>query len=138
MKKFIQEFKTFATKGNVFDLAVGIIIGGAFGKIVGSFVNDLFMPIISFILGKTNFADLRVVIVSASNGNAELAITYGKFVQTLIDFLLIALVVFMMVKFINRFKAVKSEASVAPPASAEPSNEEKLLAEIRDLLKSKP
>lgn len=132
MKKFIGEFKAFATKGNVFDLAVGIIIGGAFGKIIASFVNDIFMPIIGLILGGQNFTDLKIVLEEAVGETPELAIAYGRFIQTTIDFILIAFVIFVMIKFITKLKKKEEEAPKAPP---KPSNEEVLLAEIRDLLK---
>lgn len=133
MRKFAQEFRTFATRGNVFDLAVGIIIGGAFGKIVTSFVNDLFMPLVSLILGKLNLAQLKIVLAVASGDKPELAISYGNFIQTFIDFIAIAFVVFMMIKAINSLKKKEEEKPAAP---AEPSNQEKLLVEIRDLLKA--
>lgn len=132
MKKFMQEFRTFATKGNVFDLAVGIIVGGAFGKIVTSFVNDLFMPLISLLLGKLDLTNLKVILKAAEGDVPELAITYGNFIKTSIDFVLIAFVVFLMIKAINRMKKKEEEKPAAPP---EPSKEEVLLAEIRDLLK---
>lgn len=131
MKKMMNEFKAFATKGNVFDLAVGIIIGGAFGKIVTSFVNDLFMPLFGLLFGKVNFAELKYVLEEAVGDKPELAIYYGRFIQTTIDFILIAFVIFMMIKLLSKLKK-KEEAVAAPP---KPSNEEVLLAEIRDLLK---
>ncbi len=133
MRKFAQEFRTFATRGNVFDLAVGIIIGGAFGKIVTSFVNDLFMPLISLVLGKLNLAQLKIVLAVASGDKPELAISYGNFIQTFIDFVAIAFVVFIMIKGINSLKKKEEEKPAAP---VEPSNQEKLLVEIRDLLKA--
>ena len=132
MKKFMGEFKAFATKGNVFDLAVGIIIGGAFGKIIASFVNDLFMPLIGLLLGGQNFSGLKIVLEEAVGDSPELAIYYGKFIQTTIDFILIAFVVFMMIKFITKLKKKEEALPAAPP---KPTNEEVLLAEIRDLLK---
>lgn len=134
MKKMLQEFKTFATKGNVFDLAVGIIIGGAFGKIVASFVNDVFMPFLSLIFGKINLSDLKFILSEASGDAPELAIRYGLFIQTLIDFILIAFVVFIMVKAINNLKK-KEDAKPAPPP--EIPKDIILLEEIRDLLKNK-
>ncbi len=134
MRKLMQEFKTFATRGNVFDLAVGIIIGGAFGKIVTSFVNDLFMPVISLILGKLNLARLKLVLAPAVGDKPELALSYGNFIQTTIDFILIAFVVFMMIKALNKFKKKEEEKVVEAPA---PAAEVVLLAEIRDLLKGK-
>ena len=100
-KGFVQEFKTFISRGNVVDMAVGVIVGSAFTKIVNSLVNDVFMPILSIITGGVNFADLKYVITPATEEVAEVAIKYGAFVQNIIDFLLIAIVVFVMVKFIN-------------------------------------
>lgn len=133
MKKFISEFKSFATKGNVFDMAVGIIVGGAFGKIVTSFVNDLFMPVFGLILGKVNFAELKWVLSEAVGETPELAIYYGKFIQTTIDFVLIAFVIFLMIKFLSKLKKKEEAVPVEPP---KPSAQEVLLAEIRDLLKA--
>ena len=132
MKNFFDEFKKFAVKGNVIDLAVGIIIGSAFGKIIASFVNDLFMPLISLLMGKTNFVQLKVILVEASGDTPELAIRYGQFIQTVIDFILIAFVVFIMVKTVNNMRKKQEEKPAAPPA---PSNTEILLEEIRDLLR---
>ncbi len=132
----IKEFKEFALKGNVLDLAIAVIIGGAFGKIVTSLVNDLIMPIIGIILGGVNFANLKYVITPGTDKVAEAAIKYGAFMESVMDFLIIALVIFFFIKLISRFK--KKEACV--PAEAEaavPSNQEVLLAEIRDLLKDK-
>jgi large conductance mechanosensitive channel len=133
----VKEFKQFAMKGNVVDLAVGIIIGAAFGKIVSSVVNDIIMPPIGALVGGVDFTDLKVVIKGASvddSGNVVAAVTlnYGNFVQTTIDFLIIAFAVFMIIKAINRMQ--KKEAALPPPPS-KPTNEELLLAEIRDLLK---
>lgn len=132
----IHEFKQFAMKGNVVDLAVGIIIGAAFGKIVSSVVNDIIMPPIGALVGGVDFTDLKFIIKAAStdgSGNPISAVTlnYGNFVQTTIDFLIIAFAVFMIIKAINRMKK-KEEIPAAP---AKPSNEEVLLTEIRDLLK---
>lgn len=133
----IKEFKEFAVKGNVVDMAVGIIIGGAFGKIVSSLVNDVIMPPIGKLIGGVNFSDLKVVISDAviANGEVvtpEVAILYGSFIQTVIDFLIIAFVIFMAIKAINKMKREKPaepEAPAAPPADVQ------LLTEIRDLLK---
>lgn len=133
MKKLFKEFKEFINKGNVFDLAIGIIIGGAFRNIITSFVSDIFMPFISLILGNTNIAALQVVIKKASGDTPELVMKYGLFIQSAIDFILIALVVFMVVKALNKAKKKKEET--APPPT--PSKEELLLEEIRDILKSK-
>lgn len=134
MKKYLREFKEFASKGNVFDLAVAVIIGGAFGKIVTSFVNDLFMPIVSLFLGKINLTGLKIVLIPASeaDGTPELAIKFGMFLQTFIDFILIAFIVFLFVKLLSRFKK-KQE-----PEEPKLSKEEQLLTEIRDILKEKP
>lgn len=132
MKKFLREFREFAMRGNVVDLAVGVIIGGAFGKIVSSLVSDIIMPLLSLILGKVNLTDLKWTIpVSAADGKPIL-ITYGVFLQTALDFLVIAFSIFLIIKMINRFQKKKEET---PPAPPEPGKEEILLTEIRDLLK---
>ena len=131
MKKFISEFKAFATKGNVIDLAIGIVIGGAFGKIVSSLVSDIVMPSLSFMTGKINISNLKQIITPASEKVPELAIKYGSFFQSIIDFTIIAFCIFLMVKIITVFK--KKDAD----KPTEPSKEEVLLAEIRDLLKKK-
>lgn len=143
---FIQEFKEFAVKGNVMDLAVGVIIGGAFGKIVDSVVKDLVMPLVSAIIGSPNFSNMYVVLKdptsSITNGMAladaqtvenAVVFAYGNFITVAINFLLLAFAVFLMVKGINRLKR-KEEAVAEPEAPAGPSQEE-LLSEIRDLLK---
>lgn len=122
---FIQEFKDFAIKGNAMDLAVGVIIGGAFGKIVTSIVDDLIMPVVGALTGGVDFKTLAVTV-------GEAKITYGNFIQNVIDFIIIALCIFCIVKAINSMKKKEVEAPAAP---AEPSAEEKLLTEIRDLLK---
>ena len=128
----LQEFKTFAMRGNVVDMAVGIIIGAAFGKIVSSFVNDVIMPPIGVLLGGVNFRDLAVVIQQATETQAEVVIKYGAFIQTIIDFIIIAFAVFVGVKAINSMKK-KEEAKPAPVAVV--PEDVKLLTEIRDLLK---
>jgi large conductance mechanosensitive channel len=128
----IKEFKEFAMRGNVIDLAIGVIIGGAFGKIVSSLVGDVLMPPIGVLLGGVNFSDLSITIQEASEGVEAVVIKYGAFIQTVIDFLIIAFVIFLVVKGMNAAKKKEEAAPAAPPA---PSNEEKLLAEIRDLLK---
>ena len=132
----VDEFKAFIARGNVLDMAVGIIVGSAFTKIVNSLVADVITPVISLITGKVNFTDLKYVIAQATEEPAENAVTYGNFIQTVIDFFIIALVVFFMVKFVNktkeRFEKKVEEAPAEPP---KPSNEEVLLTEIRDLLK---
>ena len=145
MGKFINEFKEFAVKGNAVDMAVGVIIGGAFGKIVSSIVNDIIMPPIGWLIGGVNFSDLKCTLPSVDMGIEKLApatINYGSFIQTLFDFVIIAFCVFLLVKGINRLaRKTKAEgeqkAASAPTPAPEPSNEEKLLAEIRDLLKDK-
>lgn len=128
----LQEFKAFAMRGNVVDMAVGIIIGAAFGKIVSSFVNDVIMPPIGVLLGGVNFRDLAIIIQQATETQTEVVIKYGMFVQTIIDFVIIAFAVFIGVKAMNSMKK-KEEAK--PAAVAEVPEEIKLLAEIRDLLK---
>lgn len=130
--KIFSEFKTFAMKGNVIDMAVGIIIGAAFGKIVSSLVNDLIMPPIGWVIGGVNFSDLSIVLKEAVGENPPVSLNYGNFLQVVFNFLIIAWVVFLVIKFMNHAKRKKEEAPVAPPA---PSNQEVLLAEIRDLLK---
>lgn len=131
---FVQEFKEFAMKGNVVDMAVGIIIGAAFGKIVSSFVGDLIMPPLGLLIGGVDFSDLAVTLKAASDGAAAVTLNYGKFIQTVFDFTIVALAIFVAIKAMNKLK--KAEPA-APPAPPEPSAEEKLLTEIRDLLKQK-
>jgi large conductance mechanosensitive channel len=128
----MSEFKDFAVKGNVVDMAVGIIIGAAFGKIVSSFVADVVMPPIGLMLGGVDFTDLAVVLQEAAGETAAVTINYGVFIQTLLDFLIVAFAIFMVVKAMNSMKKAEEAAPKAPP---EPSKEEILLAEIRDLLK---
>ena len=137
MGKFIEEFKAFAVKGNAVDMAVGVIIGGAFGKIVSSIVDDIIMPPIGYLIGGVNFSDLKVVLPAIIEGQESATINYGNFIQTLIDFLIIAFCVFMLVKGINKLKKKEDEKPAAPAPAPEPSAEEKLLTEIRDLLKNK-
>lgn len=132
--KIIEEFKTFAMRGNVLDMAVGIIIGAAFGKIITSFVGDVLMPPIGLLLGNVDFTYLSFVLKPAIDKIPAVAINYGKFIQTVIDFVIIAFSIFMMIKAINTFKKKQEEAPAVPP---DPSAEEKLLTEIRDILKSK-
>jgi len=132
MKAFLEEFKKFALKGNVFDLAVGIIIGGAFGKIVASLVADVIMPIVGLAFGGVSFKDLKIVIEQAVGETPEVAIYYGNFIQNVVDFTIIAFVVFLMVKSINKLKKKEIEKPAEPP---KPSDEVRLLTEIRDLLK---
>jgi large conductance mechanosensitive channel len=130
----LQEFKTFAMKGNVVDMAVGIIIGAAFGKIVSSLVADVVMPPIGVIVGGVNFSDLAFTLKAAAGDAPAVVLSYGKFMQAALDFVIVAFAVFLLVKGINSMKKKAEEAPPAPPA---PSAEEKLLAEIRDLLKSR-
>lgn len=130
----LKEFKEFALKGNVLDLAIGVIIGGAFGKIVTSLVNDILMPILGVLIGGIDFSDLKFVITPASGETAELAFRYGLFIQSVIDFLIIAFSIFIFIKLISSRKKKEPAPAPAPPA---PSNQEILLAEIRDLLKNK-
>jgi large conductance mechanosensitive channel len=128
----IKEFKDFAVKGNVVDMAVGIIIGAAFGKIVSSLVGDMILPPIGVLLGKVDFTNLAFTLKEATGGLPAVVIGYGKFIQTVIDFIIIAFVLFIAVKGINSLKRKEEEAPKAPP---EPSTEVVLLSEIRDLLK---
>jgi large conductance mechanosensitive channel len=134
-----KEFKDFAMRGNVVDMAVGIIIGAAFGKIVSSIVKDVIMPPIGMLLGGVNFTDLKLVLKDATTDSAgvvvdAVTINYGTFLQTIIDFTIIAFAIFMLVKLMNKFKKKAEEKPVEAPA---PSNQEVLLGEIRDLLKNK-
>lgn len=154
----LQEFKTFAIKGNVMDMAVGVIIGGAFGKIVTSLVNDIIMPPVGYLLGGKNFSDLAVTIEQAkpevlneageviSAATPEVLWKYGAFIQTCIDFLIIAVSVFVMIKVFNKLTSIRlkkeeevatAEPEPAPAPEPEPTKEELLLTEIRDLLKNK-
>ena len=125
---FLTEFKTFIARGNVMDMAVGVIIGGAFSNITNSPINDIVMPVLGIFTSSVSFAELSLNIGSA-------AIAYGNFIQAVLNFLIMAFVVFCLVRTINRFHQKKEEA--APPAPPEPSGEERLLAEIRDLLKER-
>lgn len=131
----LEEFKKFALRGNVVDLAVGVVVGGAFGKIVASLVNDIIMPLLGLILGRIDLTSLKIVLRRASLTETELAISYGKFLQNALDFLVISFSIFMVLRAINKFHKKEEEAPAAPPAPPEPSKEEQLLAEIRDLLK---
>lgn len=136
MGKMIQDFKDFAVKGNAIDMAVGVIIGGAFGKIVSSIVDDIIMPPIGWLIGGIDFKDLSLKLpVNPLNEGAEpVSINWGNFVQETLDFIIIAFCVFLLVKLINSFKKKEAPAPVVP---AEPTPEEKLLTEIRDLLKER-
>jgi len=130
----VKEFKEFAMKGNVVDLAVGVIIGGAFGKIVASFVNDILMPPLGVLLGGLDFKDIKATLIAATADSPAVTLNYGMFIQNVIDFLIIAAAIFMFIKAINSTKKKEEAAPAAPPA---PSKEEVLLTEIRDLLKEK-
>lgn len=129
MKKFLQEFKTFAMRGNVMDPAVGVIVGGAFSSITNSLINDIIMPIVGIFVSQASFADLTLSIGGA-------VITYGNFIQAVLNFVILAFVVFCMVKAVNRVAHTQKKEE-APPAPPAPSHEEKLLTEIRDLLKER-
>lgn len=128
----LSEFKSFAVKGNVVDMAVGIIIGAAFGKIVSSFVGDVIMPPIGILLGGVNFADLAFILKEAVGESPAVVIAYGKFIQALVDFIIVAFAIFMAVKAINSLKKKEEAAPSEPP---KPSKEEVLLTEIRDALR---
>ncbi|MBR2605139.1 MAG: large-conductance mechanosensitive channel protein MscL [Clostridia bacterium] len=136
-KGIVSEFKEFITRGNVMDMAVGIIIGGAFTAIVQSLVNDLLMPVIGALFGGIDFTTLKYVIRAADEaaGIEEAAIKYGSFIQAIVNFLLIAIVIFLLVKGINKMRRKKEEPAPAPAPDPEPSEEVKLLTEIRDALK---
>ncbi|WP_280042858.1 large-conductance mechanosensitive channel protein MscL [Pseudomonas sp. Hg5Tf] len=129
----LNEFKAFAVKGNVVDMAVGIIIGAAFGKIVTSFVGDVIMPPIGMLIGGVDFSDLAVTLKAAEGDIPAVVLAYGKFIQTILDFIIVAFAIFMGVKAINRLKREEAEAPTLPPV---PTKEEELLTEIRDLLKT--
>ncbi len=140
MGKFIEDFKAFALKGNVVDMAVGVIIGGAFGKIVTSLVNDIIMPVVSVITGGDGYKNLKYVITegrAAAEGQAaveEVAINYGLFIQNIVDFLIIALCIFIALRYTMKFMKKEKAAEEAPAPAPEPTAEEKLLTEIRDIL----
>ncbi|MEA5026682.1 Large-conductance mechanosensitive channel [bioreactor metagenome] len=130
--KFIDEFKAFVSRGNVIDLAVGVVIGGAFGKIVSSLVSDIIMPVISLLTSSTDFTNLKLILVPATETKTELALTYGNFLQNIIDFLLIAFSIFIVIKLMARFQKKEAAKPVEEP-KADPTVV--LLTEIRDLLK---
>jgi len=150
MKKFFEEFKTFAMRGNVIDMAVGVVIGGAFGKITTSIVNDIIMPVIGVLTGGLNFGDWKIVLKEAVTSlneagetvveAAEVAITFGNTIAVILDFIIIAFAVFCMVKFLNNLHSKKEEPAPEPEPEPEPAppapTTEELLAEIRDLLKA--
>lgn len=139
MGKFLADFKEFALKGNVIDMAVGVIVGGAFGKIVSSLVNDIIMPVISIVTGGEGYKNLKYVITPgspAADGAAaveEVAINYGLFIQNIVDFFIIAISIFVALRLAMKLR--KKEAEPAPAPAPEPTPEEKLLTEIRDILK---
>lgn len=133
--KLIDEFKTFALKGNVVDMAVGIIIGGAFGKIVSSLVSDVVMPPIGLLVGGVNFTDLTIVLKEAVGENPAVTMNYGNFIQVVFDFIIVAFAIFMMIKGMNSLKKKEEVQPAAPAAPPAPTKEELLLTEIRDLLK---
>ena len=141
MSKFFAEFKKFAMRGNVVDMAVGVVVGGAFGKITSSLVNDIIMPAVSMLTGGVNFSDWKIILKEAvvdaagAEVSAAVSINFGNLISTIIDFIILAFAVFCMVKFLNSMHKKEEAAPAAPPAPPEPSAEEKLLAEIRDLLK---
>ena len=143
MKKFFNEFKTFAMKGNVVDMAVGVIIGGAFGKIVSSLVNDVIMPMITLLIGATDFTDLSLVLkepITDAQGkivSEGILLKYGSFLQNVIDFLIIAFVIFMMLKFINKLTQLRKKEDMEKVSEKKEPTTEQLLIEIRDLLKEK-
>ena len=143
MGKFIQDFKEFAMRGNVIDMAVGVIIGGAFGKIVTSLVNDVIMPAISLFTGDVNFTNLKwtlrdaVVNEAGETVSEAVSLQYGMFIQNIVDFLIIALCIFVAIRMLSKLKNKEEEAPAAPAPEPAPSAEEKLLTEIRDLLKEK-
>ena len=129
----MSEFKDFAMRGNVVDMAVGIVIGGAFGKIVSSFVADVLMPPIGLLMGGVNFSDLAIMLKDAVGETAPVMIKYGSFIQTVVDFIIIAFAIFLVIKAMNSMK--KEEPAPEPEPEPAPSNEEVLLGEIRDLLR---
>jgi len=131
----LKEFKEFAMRGNVIDLAVAVVIGGAFGKIVTSFVNDILMPPLGLLLGGMDFKELKLIIKEGTEAVAPVTWNYGMFIQNVIDFLIIAFAIFMVVKAMMKLQRKKVEEPAPEPAPPEPTNEEKLLSEIRDLLK---
>jgi large conductance mechanosensitive channel len=133
--KLVDEFKAFAMKGNVVDMAVGIIIGAAFGKIVSSLVADVLMPPLGLLIGGVNFSDLKVILKAATETAPAVTWNYGNFFQTVFDFLIVAFAVFMVIKGINSAKRKEEAAPATPPPPPAPTKEEVLLSEIRDLLK---
>lgn len=133
--KLVDEFKAFAMKGNVTDMAVGIIIGAAFGKIVSSMVSDIIMPPLGLLIGGVNFTDLKLVMKAATDAHPAVTWNYGNFLQVTFDFLIVAFAVFMVIKALNAARKKEEAKPAAPPAPPAPTKEESLLTEIRDLLK---
>lgn len=131
---FLKEFREFAMRGNVVDMAVGVIIGGAFGKIVSSLVSDVVMPVLGILTGGVDFKDLKFVLAPAVGETPAVTLNYGMFIQNVFDFIIIAMAIFLMIKALNK---LKKEVPAEEPAPAEPTAEEKLLTEIRDLLAKK-
>jgi large conductance mechanosensitive channel len=131
---FVKEFKSFAMRGNVMDMAVGIVIGVAFGKIVTSLVNDVIMPPIGLLMGGVDFSHLAVTLKAAAGSAPAITLKYGMLINTIIDFLIVVFAIFLVVKGMNALKRKKEEAPAAPPP---PSVEERLLRDIRDILRSK-
>ena len=131
----LKDFKAFAMRGNVIDLAVAVVIGGAFGKIVASFVNDILMPPLGLLMGGVDFKDLKTIIKEGTDVIPAVTWNYGMFIQNIIDFLIIAFAIFMMVRTITKMQQMKTQEPAPVPPPPEPTNEEKLLTEIRDLLK---
>lgn len=131
--KILQEFKTFAMRGNVVDLAVGVVIGTAFGKIVSSLVGDIIMPIVGVLTGGVDFTDLKLIIKEGADASQNVTVNYGVFIQNVVDFLIIAFAIFVVVKLINKLKKTEKEEAPAPA----PAEDIVLLTEIRDLLKNK-
>lgn len=133
--KLVDEFKAFAMKGNVVDMAVGIIIGAAFGKIVSSIVSDIIMPPLGLLIGGVNFADLKVIMKAATETNPAVTWNYGSFLQVTFDFLIVAFAVFLLIKAINSARKKEKAAPAAPATPPAPTKDQVLLTEIRDLLK---
>jgi large conductance mechanosensitive channel len=128
----VKEFKEFALKGNLVDMAIAFVMGGAFGKVTSAFIDGMVMPLVSMLTGGVNFNDMKHVLKAAEGDNAEVAVKYGSFITVAIEFLVIAFVMFLVIKAINKMKKKEAEAPAAPP---EPSSTDKLLSEIRDALK---
>ena len=139
MKKFIEDFKKFAMKGNVVDMAVGVVVGGAFGKIVTSLVNDIITPLIIMVTGKTKLAELSIPLTGEKGTESYVGIMYGQFIQTVIDFLIIALSIFIVIRIVGRFRRKEEvrEEKEAKEKKETLTKEQQLLTEIRDLLKDK-